>query len=106
MCRFKNWYQDEGGYIIQCEDCRHFQVSFGTSMLTLDENQYSEFLKMVTAKKTDHVPMHNPDCKCIILPTPAPNIHIILTENELLHLYEMIQAADTEIKTEQLISLF
>jgi len=106
MCRFKNWYQDESGYIIQCEDCRHFQVSFGTSMLTLDEMQYSEFLKIVTAKKMDHVQMHNPDCKCIILPTPSHNIHLILTENELLHLHEMVQAADIEIKTQQLISLF
>lgn len=106
MCRFKNWYHDENGYVIQCEDCRHFQVSFGTSMLTFDEIQFKNFVQLLSAKKNEHVLMHNPDCKCIILPTPSNQIHIILSENELMELNEMIQAADTEMQTRQLLSFF
>ncbi|MBX3253069.1 MAG: hypothetical protein KF862_02920 [Chitinophagaceae bacterium] len=106
MCRFKNWHQNENGYIIQCEDCRHFQVSFGTSMLTFDEAQFEGFTRLVSVRKADHVLMHNPNCKCIILPTPCSQIHLILSENELMSLYELIQAADTEIKTQQLLNFF
>ncbi|MBX2922306.1 MAG: hypothetical protein KF746_08960 [Chitinophagaceae bacterium] len=106
MCRFKNWYQDENGYVIQCEDCRHFQVSFGTSMLTFDEAQFKSFIQLVSDKKANHALMHNPDCKCIILPTPCSQIHLILSENEFMNLHEMIQAADTEIQTRQLLNFF
>lgn len=106
MCYFKSWYYDEGGYIIQCEDCKHFQVSFGTSMLTLDERQYQTFTRMVCLKKEEHAAMQNTDCKCIILPTPSSSVHTILSEKELMHLYEMVQAADIEIKTDHMISLF
>lgn len=106
MCRFKSWYQDEGGYVVQCEDCRHFQLSFGTTMLTMDEYQFRQFSAMVLSKKEQHRLMLDPDCKCIILPTPSECVHTILSERELMHLSEILQATDTEIKANQLLSLF
>lgn len=106
MCQFKNWYADEGGYVIQCVDCKHFQVSFGTTMLTLDEQQFDVLTKTALQKKELHVCMPDPDCKCIILPTPSNSVHIILSERELLHLHEMTQAVDVEIKTNCMLSLF
>lgn len=106
MCRFKSWFQDEGGYVIQCEDCRHFQVSFGTTMLTLDEHQFQHFNCLVQSKKECHVLMQDPDCKCIILPTTSELVHIIVSEREFAHISDMLQVVDTEMKAEALIKLF
>lgn len=106
MCQFKNWYADAGGYVIQCEDCKHFQVSFGTTMLTLDEQQYSIFTHSVLHRREEHICMPDPDCKCIILPTPSGTVHIILSERELFQLYEMMQTVDVDIKTNLMLSLF
>ncbi|MFT3702879.1 MAG: hypothetical protein QM802_10935 [Agriterribacter sp.] len=106
MCQFRNWYSDEGGYVIQCDDCKHFQVSFGTTMLTLSEQQYEAFTLAILQKKESHVCMQDPDCKCILLPTPCNAIHIILSEKELMHLHGMTQTVDIDIKTEAMINLF
>ncbi|MFL9482398.1 DUF6686 family protein [Chitinophagaceae bacterium LWZ2-11] len=106
MCDFKSWYFDDKGYIIQCMDCKNFQVCFGTTMLTLSEHNYQAFADLVFYKKETHVPMNNDTAKCVILATPCKTIHSILTEPELTELYNMLQDADTEMKAEQLIQLF
>ncbi|PVD49567.1 hypothetical protein DC498_24555 [Terrimonas sp.] len=106
MCQFTNWYADEDGYVIQCKECMHFQVSFGTIMLTLDEQQYQTFVAIVAAKKQALVPMQDCNCKCIILPTPSSAVNIVLSEKELNFLFDMTQAADNELKASQLLSLF
>lgn len=106
MCQFSNWYADEDGYVIQCKECMHFQVSFGTTMLTLNEAQYQTFVSIVACKKQELDPMHDPNCKCIVLPTPSGAVNIILSEKELNFLYNMTQAADNELKTSQLLGLF
>ena len=106
MCQFKSWYVDGNGYVVNCENCKYFQVCFGTTMLTLSAEDYQVFALLVTRKKEDHVPMHDPNIRCVVLPTPGANIHFLLTENELELLYNMLQEVDNEMKTRQLIELF
>jgi hypothetical protein len=106
MCNFKSWYFDEGGYIIQCSQCNSFRVCFGSTMLTLSENDYQAFFDLVCYKTETHVSMCEKQTKCIVLPTPCKAINIILNEIELQALYTMLQEADTEIKTQQLVDLF
>lgn len=106
MCHFKTWYFDEHGYVVSCEDCNHFQVCFGTTMLTLSPTDYEVFVKMVTQKKEDHVAMCDLNIRCVILPTPCNNIHSFLSERELDTLHNMLQSADNEMKVQELISLF
>jgi len=106
MCHFKSWYLDENGYIVKCERCHYFQVCFGTLMLTLSETDYQTFVELVSRKKEDHIPMQDPNIRCVILPTPSGVIHGILSEKELDHLYNMLQEVDNEMKAQQLIGLF
>lgn len=106
MCQFKHWFFDDNGYVVQCEACGYFQLSFGTTMLTLNNSNYKAFVDMVSTKKEDHIPMTDKNIKCVVLSTPSNCIHTILTENELDKLYHMLQEADTEMKTQQMLSLF
>lgn len=106
MCHFKSWYLDEYGYVVKCEKCNYFQVCFGTLMLTLSEFDYQALVELVAHKKEDHIPMEDPNVRCVILPTPSGMIHAILNERELYQLHKMLQEADNEMKTQQLIGLF
>lgn len=106
MCRFKNWYSDENRYVIQCEDCLHLQVSFGTTMLTMDEKQYKQFAQMVLSKMDHQQPMQDTNCKCIVLQSHVDAVNLILSEHELMQLHDMMQAVDTEMRTKELMDLF
>ena len=75
-------------------------------MLTLSPTDYEVLVKVVAQKKDDHAPMHDPNIRCVVLPTPCSNIHSFLSERELFLLYDMLQEADNEIRTQELIGLF
>lgn len=106
MCHFKSWYIDENGYVVKCQRCQYLQICFGTLMITLNEQDYQIFTELVSRKKEDHVPMHDPNIRCVVLPTPSGVVHAIVSERELGQLHKMLQEADNEMKVQQLIGLF
>ncbi len=106
MCNFKSWYFDDNGYVVQCQVCNHYQLSFGTTILTLDDKNYHIFASLVFATKENNVAVNNATIKCVVLPTPSSCVSTILTQHELDNLYNMLQEVDTEMKAEQLLSLF
>jgi hypothetical protein len=106
MCHFKSWYFDDNGYVIECTECSCLRVCFGSTMLNLQKENYYAFYNLVCTKKETHIPMHDENTKCIVLVTPSRSVQIILNEKELNDLYYMLQHADTEIKTQQLLNLF
>ncbi len=106
MCNFKNWFFDDNGYVVQCESCNYFQVSFGTLMLTLDTLNFEALIDVVSNNMATLVPMKNKDIKCIILPLPSGCINAILTERELRQLHFMLEEADTDIRAHRLMELF
>ncbi|GGH75217.1 hypothetical protein HNQ91_004644 [Filimonas zeae] len=106
MCNFKQWSHNKHGYIIQCDDCKSFQLCFGTTMLTLREEEYVQFSEWVVYKRESLVPLHDKNLKSISLPTVCPQVQVIVTEKELNNLYELVQEADNEMKVNQLLSLF
>lgn len=106
MCNFKNWYYDDNGYVVQCLACNFYRMGFGSTLLTLTEKDYQFFFKLVCNTKEAHIAMHDVGIKCILLPTPCKSIHIMLNETELNELYSMMQEADIEMKTQQLLDLF
>gem|GEM_PF-867493 len=105
MCNFKTWHFDDHGCILQCKACNTYQVTFGTTMLTLDKNNFEAFITLVMARYETLIPIDD-KLKYIVLPTPSNTIHVVLTEKELLHLHCMLQSADTEIKSQQMLALF
>lgn len=87
-------------------ECSCLRVCFSSTMLTLHKENYRAFYDLVCWKKETHISMHDENAKCIVLTTPSKSVQIILNEKELNDLYLMLQHADTEIKTQQLLSMF
>lgn len=106
MCNFKSWHFDDNGYVVECMECSYLRVCFSSSLLTLNKENYQAFFDLVCRKKESHISMHDENTKCIVLATPSKSIQILLSEKELNELYYMLQQADTEIKTQQLLDLF
>ncbi|MFT4095132.1 MAG: hypothetical protein QM640_15990 [Niabella sp.] len=105
-CDFQSLYYGEEGYIVRCKRCGHFQIAFISTMLTLNEEDFAMFYKQVTCKASQSYSNINQDSKIIMLGTPSREVHIILTPVELTRLYRIMEAADSEIKAQELLCLF
>ena len=105
MCKWRTYYAGEDGYVVECADCRHVQLGFGTVMLTLTRPDFGVFADLVSQHWACHIPVGS-QRKCIVLPTPVPFYKVLLTEDELQGLERMLQLADNEMRTESLLGLF
>lgn len=106
MCHFKSWYFDDNGYVIECAECAHLRVCFGNTMLTLNAADFRAFYDVICWKKESHVTVCDEHTKSIVIATPCRSVQIILSEKELTELYLMLEQADTERRTEELLELF
>ena len=105
MCKFKKWYAGAEGYVLQCKDCGHVQLAFGTTMLTLGKDDFFIFTEIVASRVSELTP-YREDLKSVVIPTPASYCQIFLTERELLSLHRMLQQADNERAANALLELF
>jgi len=105
MCNYTTWHFDNNGYIIQCKECDHYQVCFGTSMLRLNQNNFDVLVNIVKTRYDNLMPVER-DVKYIVLPTTTEDVNIIVSEAELLSLHTMLQNADNEIRAQQMLRLF
>lgn len=43
MCKHRILAHSDNGYIVLCKKCNHFQIAFGTTVISLTDIQYEEF---------------------------------------------------------------
>ena len=106
MCGFQYLYNGEDGYVVRCRNCGHYQFAFASVMLTLTEDEFRLFGKLVKYKYDSVHESLSESSKSIVLPTPAPGISVLLTKNETARLCAILEEADNENKALMLISLF
>ena len=109
MCYFQRLAVSEHGYVVRCNDCRHYQVGFGTAMLTLSQPDFKAFVKLVAEKilyvAEDDITIHEA-IKSVVVPMPYSGMCIVVTKNELQHLQSMLDNADNEAKALSMLELF
>ncbi len=104
MCEFQELYLNDDGFVILCKDCGHYQVCYGSTMLTFTKEDFKTFCKIVKDKSLEKTVCAN--AKCIIIPTPYTGVGILLTKKEAMGFYAMLDKSDTEEKALLLISMF
>lgn len=106
MCEFRSLYYSDNGYVVQCKDCGYYQVSFGNTMLSLSTADYSALYKVVQSKRNyiDFASFEN--TRNIVIPTPSQGFFMMLTKEETDRFHQMLEAADTEEKAQQLMAMF
>lgn len=104
MCRFQRLYCDSQGYVIRCHECRHYQLLFNRTVLSLNEEEYQTFLETIAARKLNLEGAAAQ--KETVLPTPRKGVYLLLPDEQLERLYRMVEEADTERKALSMLQLF
>jgi hypothetical protein len=108
MCHYQTLYHDaDKGYVVHCLLCDHLQVAFGNVALTLCRDEFYWFQHSMNLLHGDLTRENKTSAqKNITVPTPCDGIMLLLTYKELETLNHMLDAAETELKSQQLLSLF
>jgi hypothetical protein len=107
MCHYQTLYYHESiGYVIRCVQCDKIQLSFGNFVIGLEPVEFTHFCEWIAHVKAGQQPAENPMLKTLMIPTPCEGLQLFLSYRELGELHEMLETADTELKSSELLKLF
>ena len=107
MCRYQTlFYDDMRGYIIHCRKCNTLQLAFGNVLLTLYREDFYGLQHCINRLAEDCREYEQCSKKCITVPTPCEGIKFLVSGRELLQLQEMMDKAETELRSLELMQLF
>lgn len=107
MCNYQTlFYDDECGYVILCRGCDSIQVAFGNVLLTWNRPDFYDFYhfikRMFSETPIDAATVNK---KTLAIPVPCEGVRILLSPRELQQLHTMLDSAETELQSQQLISM-
>lgn len=101
MCNFKTLHQSNNGYVTQCSRCNHIRIVFGNFCITQSkeglQTMASDIGKFYETKQSEE------KNKNIYLRTPAKNIMLVLTINELEELNNLLQQASLLLEANNIL---
>jgi hypothetical protein len=107
MCSYQTlYYNDESGYVILCRACDSIQVAFGNLLLTWNRVDFYDFFQFI--KRMFHetsIEAASINKKILAIPVPCEGVRILLSTRELQQLHQMLDMAETELQSQQLMSL-
>lgn len=107
MCHYHTLYHDDRtGYVVRCAGCEKIQVGYSNLVLTFGEEDFDAFRWWLKKIRDDHHPSENERIRCIVIPTPCEGMKLLLSSQELGDFHDMLEAADTELRSMELIRLF
>lgn len=111
MCEFQRLAFSEHGYVVRCRECDHYQLGFGTTMLTLSDEDfkmlhYNVLQKHETVCAEAACLQHHSETKSVVITTPFTGMCMVITRKELKHLYNIMEIADNEIQALSMLELF
>jgi len=107
MCSYQTlFHADKSGYVIRCAGCENIQLTFGNLIINFAKAEFNQFIRIVKKQKAEHQSSVTIDVKSIILPTACEGVRLSFSFRELHELDNMLDAADTELQSLELIELF
>jgi hypothetical protein len=94
------------GYLVQCRQCNNIQLAFGNICVTFSVSAFDEFFALVKNIAANAPHTFLPGTKCIYIPLPCEEIKLLLSPEEANILLGMLDASDTELRSQNLLSLF
>jgi hypothetical protein len=74
--------------------------------MTFNREDFNDF-RLWIKKLSENQPVHNnPAMRCIMVASPCQGIQLLLSAAELAELVTLLECADAELQSLQLISLF
>ena len=108
MCHYQTLFLEaDKGYVVHCLLCDHIQVAFGNIAITLNRKEFYSFEKSMKKLFMETAPDQiNSGIKNITVPTPSEHIVILLSYRELADMNQMIDQAETELRSLELLGMF
>jgi hypothetical protein len=107
MCQYHTLYHDaDKGYVVRCEDCGRLQLGFGNLILTFSLEDFEAFRCWMLRIRSEQEVVPNPCLRNIVIPSPCEGVKLVLSLRELDEFNHMLEAADTERRSLDLIELF
>jgi len=107
MCSYHTLYHSENSsYIIKCLQCQNIQLAFGNICLTFPVEEFASFFNIIKTFDTNLPRTEAKHAKNIYIPTPCEEVRMLLSHTELNELINMLDVADTELSSQQLLALF
>ena len=105
-CNYDSLHFSNESCIVHCRQCGSYKIAFLSLVISLTEGEYKHlYRQVITHYEEGNIDTGNP-AKNIFIIIPSKDIHLMLTGSETVQLYSMMEEADCEIKTLQMISLF
>lgn len=101
MCEYQHLCRRENGYIIRCPKCRHYEVHFARTILTLTDVEFFQLYHQLDSVKPKAYSE-----QVHVLTTPKQGVHMILSGIEVVEFYDMVERADSEARALELVELF
>jgi len=107
MCSYQTlFYDDESGYVVLCQGCDSIQVAFGNMLLTWNRPDFYDFYHFIKRMfQETPIDMATINKKTLAIPVPCDGVRILLTTREMQQLHHMLDMAETELQSQQLMSL-
>lgn len=107
MCQYQTLFHDaDTGYVIRCKACDRIQVGFANLLLTFREEDLAPFLRWIHRIRNEQQSGLNSVVRSIVIPSPCEGVSLLLNLQELDSLIHMLEMADAEWRSLQLIQLF
>jgi hypothetical protein len=107
MCRYTTLFHDDKiGYAVHCSECGKIQVGYGNLVFTFGMDDFESFSWWLHKIREDLHPGQGETLRNIVIPTPCEGMKLLLSRRELNDFNQMLEAADTELRSLQLIRLF
>jgi hypothetical protein len=107
MCNYQTlYYDDECGYVVLCRGCDSIQVAFGNVLLTWNRPDFYDFYNFIK-RMFNETPIDPAviNRKSLAIPVPCEGVRVLLSPRELQQLHNMLDAAETELQSQQLMSM-
>ncbi len=107
MCQYHTWFRDEEqGFVVECAQCHKIQVAFGMLLASFSESEFHRFRSYIRTRLYETIPDAHINDKTIMLNTPCESLNLLFSYRELNDFHEMLEQADTEMKTQKMLQLF
>ncbi len=105
MCNYQTWFQaDEDVYVLQCVECNTYQLRIRNTAFMFDPPEFKKFFDIVNGLY-ERIKLGKNEGP-VIIPAFNDGIDMLLKTDQLISLYHLLDAADTEMRTAKMTGLF
>lgn len=105
-CNYDSLHFTNESCIVRCRQCGSYKIAFLSLVISLPEDEYRDLYGQVSRCYDEgHMDAEN-TARNLFFAIPSKDIHLMLTAFEATRLYNMMEEADCEMKSLELIAMF